>query len=506
MEQADRDHTYSHILKYTSLFGGVQGLNILVGVVRNKLVAMILGPDGMGLTALFNSTIKLVSDSTTLGLPMTGVREISEAMDAGNEQRLRKSIATLRFWSMLTAVLGMIICMALGPLLSSSTFSWGNHTLHYVMLSPAVALTAITGGEAAILKGTRQLRSLAAASVYHMLLALAVSVPIFYFWGQRGIVPSIVLLALGQCILTIYYSYRKFKPRLTFSTSMLGEGRTMIRLGIAFVLAGVLGSGAEFLVRSYLNVVGELETVGLYNAGFMMTMTYAGMIFSAMETDYFPRLSAIPELGPEFNRTVNHQVEVSLLLASPILVAFMVGLPLLLPLLYSGRFLPVLGMMKWAVMAMYMRAITLPIEYISLARADSRSYLLLEATYDIVFVLLIFAGYRWAGLTGTGIGLAVTGAFNVVMAVTYMRYKFGYKPSKEVKRYASIIIPLGATTCAATFWLSGIAYWTVGTLLTAAATWISFHILKNKTSLHNSRIINRLIAVLGRKEDNDTNK
>ena len=58
--------SYGHILRYTGLFGGVQGINILVGVVRNKLVAMILGPEGMGLISLFNSTLKLMSDSTNL--------------------------------------------------------------------------------------------------------------------------------------------------------------------------------------------------------------------------------------------------------------------------------------------------------------------------------------------------------------------------------------------------------------------------------------------------------
>lgn len=49
-------NSYSHILKYTGLFGGVQGLNMLVGVVRNKFTAMFLGPSGMGLLSLFNST------------------------------------------------------------------------------------------------------------------------------------------------------------------------------------------------------------------------------------------------------------------------------------------------------------------------------------------------------------------------------------------------------------------------------------------------------------------
>lgn len=131
-------------------------------------------------------------------------------------------------------------------------------------------------------------------------------------------------------------------------------------------------------MRSYLNTSGQLTAVGLYNAGYVMTMTYAGMVFSAMETDYFPRLSGIPTLGARLNQVVNHQMEVSLLLVAPLLVLFVVFLPVLLPVLYSGRFLPILDMMKVAVMAMYFRALTLPVEYIALSRSDSHAYLLLD--------------------------------------------------------------------------------------------------------------------------------
>ena len=43
------ENSYGHVLKYTGIFGGVQGLNILISLVRNKLVALLLGPAGMGL-------------------------------------------------------------------------------------------------------------------------------------------------------------------------------------------------------------------------------------------------------------------------------------------------------------------------------------------------------------------------------------------------------------------------------------------------------------------------
>lgn len=119
----------------------------------------------------------------------------------------------------------------------------------------------------------------------------------------------------------------------------------------------------------------QIDTVGLYNAGYMMTMTYIGMVFSAMETDYFPRLSGVCERSFTFSQTVNRQAEVMLLVAAPILIAFSFSLPILLPLLYSHQFMSVLGMMQVMVIAMYFRAIKLPVQYIPLAKGDSRSYL-----------------------------------------------------------------------------------------------------------------------------------
>lgn len=43
---------YRHILKYTSVFGSVQGLNVIAGLVRNKFAALFLGTAGMGLASL----------------------------------------------------------------------------------------------------------------------------------------------------------------------------------------------------------------------------------------------------------------------------------------------------------------------------------------------------------------------------------------------------------------------------------------------------------------------
>ena len=146
MKKTDKTIGYSHVLKYTGLFGGVQGINILVGIVRNKLVALILGPAGMGLISLFNSTINLLSNATNLGISMSAVKNISEAYDNGDEATMRRIVRMVRSWSLLTALFGVLLCIVLSSLLSKWTFGWGNHTLHFILLSPVVGIMAATGG------------------------------------------------------------------------------------------------------------------------------------------------------------------------------------------------------------------------------------------------------------------------------------------------------------------------------------------------------------------------
>ena len=457
-----RNGSYAHILKYTGLFGSVQGLGILVGLVRNKCVALLLGPSGMGLVSLFNSTVNLVSNSTNFGLPMSAVRTVSEEYGRGDTASISHSVAVVRLWCFAAAVLGTLVCLLLSPLLSWFTFSWNGHTLHFILLSPIVGLTAITGGELAILKAIRRLKNLASISIINMLTSLAVSVPVYYFFRSKAIVPLLVLLALLQMLTTIAYSYKACPPSWAVSKQLWRDGYGMVKLGLAFVAAGVIDSGAEFLIRSYINNVAQIDMVGLYNAGFMISMTYVGLVFSAMETDYFPRLSSVNNLGVTFRTTVSRQIEVMLLLISPLLVAFMVSLPVLVPLLFSHKFVPIIDMVRIVILAMYFRALKLPVQYIPLAKGDSKSYMLLEAIWEIFMLIFVVIFFQLYGLKGAGLGLFLASLGDLIVTFVYARWKYGYKPSAKVVTFALVQFPIGVLTYVGTATTSGIAYWAIG--------------------------------------------
>ncbi len=477
------NESYQHILKYTGMFGGVQGLNIGLGLVRTKLIALLLGPSGMGLASLFNTTVGFVSQATNLGVSFSAVRHLSSLYDAGDVSALTHFVKVVRGWSLLTALLGMLVCVMIGPLLSQTTFAWGNHSLHFMLLAPAVGMLAITGGETAILKAMRSLGALASVQVLAVVAALVISIPIYYFFGESGIVPVIVLMALATMLLTVRHSYRLVPLQLSGAKGMLGEGMEMVRLGVAFTLAAVIGSASELFIRSYLNVVGDLDVLGLYNAGYMLTLTYAGMVFSAMEADFFPRLSGVQHDIAATNECVNRQMEVSLLLLSPMLAALMLSLPILIPLLFSAQFLPVVEMGQVATLAMYLKVMTLPVAYITLARGYSLSYLFLETSYYVAFVVLFIVGYEHWGLYGTGVAVALAHLFEYVLVNGYAYKKYGYRFSATVSGYAIVQTGIGLLLFLVTLLAEGLLYWGTGLLLVVLSLSLSLHILRRKTHL-----------------------
>ena len=500
----NKNSGYSHVLKYTGLFGSAQVLGILCSLVRNKLVATILGLEGMGLITLFNSTLKLMTDSSNLGISMSAVKNISEEFETGQQQRVIQVVQMVRVWSLLAAVFGMLLCMTMSPLLSRFAFSNAQYTWHFVALSPVVAITTIVGGETALLKGVRQLKQLAMVSVFNAVAALLVSIPLYWLFGLSGIIPDIVLFAAVQAVFMLRCSYRLYPLRLSFNRQLMRQGYSMVMLGIAFVATGIISSSAEFVIRSYLNYTSSIADVGLYSAGFTLVISYAGMVFMAMETDYFPRLSAVcnphqqqpsqvsaMRLTVAQNHTVNTQVEVTILLIAPLTVLCIVALPFLLPLLYSREFLPALGMMQVMMLSLYCRALALPIEYLSLAHGDSRSFLFIETIYNVMLVTFTVLAHQHFSLFGAGVALTLSFFADLLLAIVFMRRKYHYRLSPTAIKYLSIQLPIGLFTYATTLVLHGAVYWLSGIVLIALSTLISLRLLKQTAGFSFASLLKR---------------
>ena len=200
-----KEESYKNIFKTTFLFGFVQVFNILIKVITNKIVAVLLGAEGMGIISLFNSTIGLLKSGAGLGISQSAVRDISEANQSGDIRRFSQIISITHGVMIFTSLLGIVLTIILSPYLSNWSFGNNGYTVAFIVISFVVGMNIFSDGQLAILTGMRRLKQLAKASMIGSVVGLLSAVPFYYFLGKHGIVPSLLVTAFSSLLFSSYF-------------------------------------------------------------------------------------------------------------------------------------------------------------------------------------------------------------------------------------------------------------------------------------------------------------
>ena len=230
---------YRTIVKATGLFGGTKVFTILCSIIKTKLVAVWLGAEGVGIIGLYQNTVEMISSLTRLGIGTSSVRDLSRAFKSGNWDRFASLVSVVRRWVWFTGLLGAVIMLTFAPLLSRYTFGDSQHIWGYVFLSSALLFTTLTEGERAVIQASDRLRVLARCSVLGSVLALALSLPLFYLYGISGIVPAIIVHTFSIWLVMVILGRRmKIKPVKISWGETYRQGKDIASLGIYMTVSG----------------------------------------------------------------------------------------------------------------------------------------------------------------------------------------------------------------------------------------------------------------------------
>lgn len=286
--------SYRKIVKGTALFGGVQVFNILISLIRGKLIAIILGPEGMGISSLLTSSTNMLQQFSSLGVNYSAVKDISLAKENGDQERLSLVIHVLRRLLHVTSLIGSLLSILFAQQLSLFAFGTIDYKWSFIGLSVMIYFTTLSNGELAILQGSRMLKQLAYSSIIGASLGLIVSVPLYYYYGYDGIVPAMIVLSL----ITFLFN-RSYANKIQFDNSKVEWntvktiGRAMVALGVIMLVSSLFATISNYSLNAFISNFGSLKDVGLYQAANSITNQYVGVVFAAMGADFFPRLSGV---------------------------------------------------------------------------------------------------------------------------------------------------------------------------------------------------------------------
>jgi O-antigen/teichoic acid export membrane protein len=491
----EEQKSYRQIFKATSLFGGVQVFNIVISIIRSKFIAVLLGPAGMGIAGLLTSTTSLISGLTNFGLGTSAVRDVAAANESGDTFLISKVVKVFRRLVWVTGTLGVVVTLFLSQWLSQLTFSNSDYALAFRWLSITLLLNQLTSGQSVFLQGMRKLKFLARANMLGSVSGLLISVPLYYFWRINGIVPAIILTSFISLVIAWYFA-AKIKIENVEVTNMdtIHHGRGMLKMGFMLSLSGLISIGASYIVRIFISKTGGVEDVGLYNAGFAIISTYVGLVFTAMGTDYYPRLSAVAHDDKQTTLLINQQSEVAILILAPILTVFLIFISWVIILFYSTKFTSATAMIHWAALGIYFKAASWSIAFILLAKGASKVYFWNELIGNLYVVALNIIGYKILGLNGLGISFMIGYVLYLLQVFILARYKYNFSFNREFNKIFGLQLAMGLVCFfIIKFVPSPFAYFS-GIPIICLSLWFSYKELDKRMGLKNilSGYLNKL--------------
>lgn len=424
--------SYRKIMKATSIFGGVQIFTILISIIRSKFIALFLGSAGMGVVGLLTSTMGLIGGITNFGLGTSAIRDVSNANNSGDKTRVGLVITVLRRWVWVTGALGALVVLLLSPWLSWIAFGNSNYIWSFALVSITLLFNQLNVGQLVVLQGMQKVQYLAKASLTGSFLGLIVTVPLYFFFGVEGIVPALIIASIVSFAISWYFARKvpvtpiKLTKALAFS-----EGKNMLKMGFMISLSGLFVTASTYLIQLFISSRGGVEQVGLFTAGFAIINTYVGLVFTAMATDYYPRLSAVAGSNKLCKKTINQQAEISILILGPIIMMFLVFIKLIIIVLYSNKFVAIEEMVLWLAVATFFKAAAWSVGFILLAKGATKIFFWNDLFGNLYMLVFDLIGYYFWGLTGLGVSFFVGYFiyFSQVFLLSKIKYQFSFDSS-----------------------------------------------------------------------------
>ncbi len=414
------------LIRSMLIIGSAQVVNILISITRMKLVALLLGPAGVGVLSIYTNLQGTAGAVAGLGLETSGVREIASVK--GKEPALSRVRVVLFTGNLVQGLLAMGLIWLFRAQLSVWLFTDPTHATETGLVGIAVVLALLASSQTALLQGMRRIGDLGRVRVLGALGGAVAGLFAVWMVGESGLIWFVIVQPLASVLVALRFTLKL--PRPTVKRLTLGQiwpiWRSMASLGFVFMLGGLATTGTLLLVRGMIARETGLEGVGLFSASWGITMQYVGFLLGAMAADYYPRLTEVINDRPAAHRLINDQVQLAMALGGPVLLLLIGLAPWVMTLLYSSEFSEAAGILQWQTVGNIFKLASWPLGFVFIAAAQSRMFFFTEILWNALFLGFVWAGLPFFGLKVTGWAFLLAYAMYLVILHFVVRAQHGF--------------------------------------------------------------------------------
>ncbi|WP_051286477.1 O-antigen translocase [Salinimicrobium terrae] len=449
---AEENKSFSRIFKSSSIVGGAEAINMLIGIIRVKFVAVLIGPVGVGLVGTYRSAVAFIGTIAGMGLQSSAVRDVAKAVSGGHQEHVGRTVLTLQRMCWLTGGLGSLGVLLFSHQISQLAFSSPKYSVEVAWVGLTILFANVKGGQMALIQGMRRIADLAKLNVIGIASGSIISVCLYWWLGQKGIVPAIVIMGFIELLASWWFARKVEVPKVKMSwrESFLEAGG-MIKLGLAFMWSGALTMGVAFAAKALISYEIDLVAVGIFSAAFSLSGMVVNFVLRAMGADYFPSLTAVKDDHTKMRDLVNQQTEIGLLLSVPGILGTVAFAPLVIYIFYTPEFSQAIDLLRWFALGCLGRVISWPLGFVILAKGAGKLFAFTETFANSLHLAMIWFGLLFFGINGTGMAFFFLYLFYSLLMLVVTYKLIGFSWSRGVRKLLFVLLPIVALT-----FLSGI--------------------------------------------------
>ena len=410
--------SFARILRSSALMGGAQVVTLATTFIRAKVIALLLGPAGIGVFGVLSAFNANLSALGGWGIGISGVKTIAAATDKDRGSK----IAAVKFLGGWLAAGSLLLVMLLAWPAARMTFGDESHLWSLVIAGLAVPLIVLTAVFSAVLQAEGEIKQLAGIQSLGALAGLIAGMPLIWAYGETGIACSI-LLAAG---IPSYLTWVKARSRtaLAGAEKKSEDVRGLIILGGALMATSLLTQGSAYLARLLIIRHSGLEAAGHFHAANAIAMSLPGIVLVSMGTDFFPRVASAKS-ETEARQHAETQIRSVLVLSLPLVCALLTLGNLCVRIAYDDGFEQAAALMPWMMWGVFFRLISWPLGYWLLARGSAKLMIGVEASSSLLAGLLPALLLPSYGLTGAAAAFLLSCAAYCLILFVAVRLRSG---------------------------------------------------------------------------------
>lgn len=216
----------------------------------------------------------------------------------------------------------------------------------------------------------------------------------------------------------------------------------MLGLGAIITITGLVSTLTGYILSAFISRTGGVDQVGLYNAGWSVVGQSTSLVFTAMATDFYPRLAAVNRDNLKLSELVNQQAQMVQIILAPILILLVGLMPVIVRILYTPEFSGIIKYTSWMLSGILLKGLLWPVGFIFPAKGDLKLFGFIEMGCMVFNILTNIAGYHFFGLEGLGVSFIINYFFGFSVSYFYAKrkYEFTYNKVTLIEFTRSLIL------------------------------------------------------------------